>query len=139
VTGSGAEPGSPYTIHQVQHISIALMFFGGGLMGLALESTYARNLLVTSVASLDGRRLSKIDKPPTWSGSFNPFPALVIGLVSAMSPLGLSEHGAATLICALLCQTGLVMGSHHQKYVFAIQIHALWGNFLALFGVFRIA
>lgn len=82
LVGFGAEAGSPYTVHQVQHISIALMFFGGGLMGLALESSYARRLLVSSVVNLDGRRLSKIDKPPTWSGSFNPFPALVIGLVS---------------------------------------------------------
>ncbi|KAL7415515.1 hypothetical protein BDY24DRAFT_337910 [Mrakia frigida] len=110
----GALPGSSFTIHQVQHISIALMFFFGGGMGLLLESTLARKLLAAPVAIMDGRGFRSIEKPPTWSGSFNPFPALVIGV------------------------TGLVMSSHHQTYLFQIQIHALWGNLLALFGVFRI-
>ena len=82
-TGFGAETGSPLTIHQVQHISIALMFFFGGAMGLALESKVARDLLSSTGVGRDRRRLRDIEKPPTWSGSFNPFPALVIGIVSA--------------------------------------------------------
>lgn len=81
-TGFGALPGSSFTIHQVQHISIALMFFFGGGMGLLLESTLARKLLAAPVAIMDGRGFRSIEKPPTWSGSFNPFPALVIGVVS---------------------------------------------------------
>ena len=48
----------------------------------------------------------------------------------------LLEHGSR-FECRL--QTGLVMSSHHQTYLFQIKIHALWGNLLAMFGFFRIA
>lgn len=86
VSGFGAEPGSGFTIHQVQHISIALLFFFGGGLGLVLESSLARNLLAAPVAILDGRGIRNVEKPPTWTGSFNPFPALVIGVVSRNAP-----------------------------------------------------
>lgn len=30
------------------------------------------------------------------------------------------------------------MASHHQTYLFQVQVHTLWGNLLLLFGIFRI-
>ena len=46
----GAAPGDPYTIKQIQHISIAVMFWFAGLMGMLLETKTIRNLLSFPIA-----------------------------------------------------------------------------------------
>ncbi|KIJ56922.1 hypothetical protein M422DRAFT_88038, partial [Sphaerobolus stellatus SS14] len=108
----GAAPGSPFTTKQVQHISIAVMFWFAGLLGMALESKTVRKWLsarATSVVKSD----ENVTPPPSYSGSFNPFPALVIGV------------------------TGAAMSAHHQTYQFQVQVHALWGFFLSGFAILR--
>ncbi|KAJ1310979.1 hypothetical protein OPQ81_009488 [Rhizoctonia solani] len=110
----GARPGDPYTTKQIQHISIAVMFWFAGLVGMGLESRTIRRLL--SNASIIGNprtRNHPITEPPSYTGSFNPFPAVVIGV------------------------TGAAMSAHHQNYVFQVQIHELWGNLLVAFAVMR--
>ncbi|QRW05336.1 membrane protein [Ceratobasidium sp. AG-Ba] len=110
----GAQPGDPYTTKQIQHISIAVMFWFAGLVGMALESSTFRRLLAnTSVIGNPRARGQPIAEPPSYTGSFNPFPALVIGI------------------------TGAAMSAHHQNYVFQVQVHALWGNLLTAFAVIR--
>ncbi len=52
-------------------------------------------------------------QPASYSSSFNPFPALVIGV------------------------TGVAMAAHHQDYVYEVQIHMLWGQLLAGFALLR--
>ena len=46
----GAQPGDPYTIKQIQHISIAVMFWFAGLMGMLLETKFIRNMLSFPIA-----------------------------------------------------------------------------------------
>lgn len=92
----GAEPGSPFTTKQIQHISIAVMFFFAGILGMALESKAVRRWLAaraTSVVNSD----EHVSPPPSYAGSFNPFPALVIGV------------------------TGAAMSAHHQTYKFQVR------------------
>lgn len=84
-------------VSSLQHISIAVMFWFCGALGLLLELPVAKRFLSNTVLRLDGRRLSDVPKPPSWTGSFNPFPALVIGV------------------------TGLAMSAHHQAYVLAVR------------------
>lgn len=79
----GAAPGSPLTIKQVQHISIAVMFWFGGLSGMGLESKVIRRLLASS--AVRGKAGETVKEPKSYSFSFNPFPALVIGIVSCSS------------------------------------------------------
>lgn len=126
-----AAPGDPYSVKQVQHISIAVMFWFAGLMGLVLEMRTLKKLLALPVAlkqvqmaeEHDGGQSSMVtcqealdmpSPPPSYSASFNPFPALVIGV------------------------TGVAMAAHHQDYVYEVSIHALWGNLLAGFSILRI-
>jgi hypothetical protein len=82
----GAAPGSPFTIKQVQHISIAVMFWFAGLIGMGMETKTLKRWLASTVvakAKSNGRAKAKeIAQPATYAGSFNPFPALVIGVVS---------------------------------------------------------
>lgn len=129
-----AQPGDPYTVKQVQHISIAIMYWFAGSLGVLLETRWVRNLLNVPVAlthpsareasSARNQRVSGADAdqeaivraqeaPPSYSGSFNPFPSLCVGV------------------------TGIAMAAHHQDYVYEVQIHALWGQLLAGFAVLR--
>ncbi|KAJ3575156.1 hypothetical protein NP233_g1288 [Leucocoprinus birnbaumii] len=113
----GANPGDPYTTKQIQHISIAVMFWFAGLVGMGIESKRVRKWLAASifnsVASSSNAPQDTITEPASYGGSFNPFPALVIGV------------------------TGAAMSAHFQTYLFQVQIHALWGNLLLGFSVLR--
>ncbi|WFD41544.1 hypothetical protein MPSI1_000175 [Malassezia psittaci] len=125
----GAKPNEPYTIKQIQHISIAVMFWFVGLVGMGLESTSLRSLIAKAVVHMhpsvsstgpsgnstlsDEEMFAKQIRPPSYAYSFNPFPALVIGV------------------------TGVAMAAHHQDYVYEVQIHILWGEMLAAFALFR--
>ncbi|KAG9317603.1 hypothetical protein JVU11DRAFT_1812 [Chiua virens] len=110
----GAKAGDPYTTKQVQHVSIAVMFWFAGLIGMGMESRRVRRWLAASAtASLGSARPSSIPEPPSYRASFNPFPALVIGV------------------------TGAAMSAHAQAYVFQVQIHQLWGWLLLGFSVLR--
>ncbi|KAF8558838.1 hypothetical protein OG21DRAFT_1432523 [Imleria badia] len=107
----GAKPGDPYTTKQVQHISIAVMFWFAGLVGMGMESKRVRRWLAASAKAALGS--ARVVEPPSYRASFNPFPALVIGV------------------------TGAAMSAHAQAYVFQVQIHELWGWLLLGFSVLR--
>lgn len=113
----GAHAGDPFTTRQIQHISIAVMFCFSGVVGMGIESKRIRKWLASSTfASLskDAKVLNDaVTEPPSYLASFNPFPALVIGV------------------------TGAAMAAHAQTYLFQVQIHALWGNLLVAFAVLR--
>ncbi|KAI0347345.1 hypothetical protein BDW22DRAFT_1321572 [Trametopsis cervina] len=112
----GAQPGDPYTAKQIQHISIAVMFWFAGLLGMGIESTRVRRWLASSAAAAlpsAGRSQEAIAEPPSYAASFNPFPALCIGV------------------------TGAAMAAHTQTYLFQVQIHQLWGNMLTAYAVLR--
>ncbi|KAK7049654.1 hypothetical protein VNI00_005685 [Paramarasmius palmivorus] len=112
----GAQPGDPFTTKQIQHIGIAVMFWFAGLLGMAIESKVVRQWLASStISALKPSRRSQevVAEPPSYSASFNPFPALVIGV------------------------TGAAMAAHAQEYVFQVQIHQLWGNLLLSWSVLR--
>lgn len=107
----GIRSGDPYTTKQVQHISIAVMFWFAGLVGMGIESRRVRRWLAAPAAAAVGP--AKASEPPSYRGSFNPFPALVIGV------------------------TGAAMSAHAQTYLFQVQIHELWGRLLLAFSVLR--
>ncbi|KAF8313216.1 hypothetical protein DL93DRAFT_2114178 [Clavulina sp. PMI_390] len=131
----GSHAGDPFKPRQVQHISIAVMYWFGGLVGMALESKRVRRLLSLS-AYLPGSRPmlpapkshrrgsssaeprsgvtgSGLGEPASYTGSFNPIPPLVTGI------------------------TGAAMSAHVQPYVFLKSVHILWGNLLLAFAVMR--
>ncbi|KAJ8698083.1 hypothetical protein PTI98_004833 [Pleurotus ostreatus] len=114
----GANPGDPYTTKQIQHIGIAVMFWFAGLVGMGIESRMVRRWLASSTmagvkVTTRLREEGAIAEPPSYRASFNPFPALVIGV------------------------TGAAMAAHFQTYLFQVQIHQLWGNLLLGFSVLR--
>ncbi|TDL29243.1 hypothetical protein BD410DRAFT_779582 [Rickenella mellea] len=111
----GVEPGTPFSTKEVQHISIAVMFWFAGLLGMSIESKrFRRWFSALATSRLPAHALQQpIAEPLSYSGSFNPFPALVIGV------------------------TGAAMSAHAQVYLFQVQIHVLWGSLLVAFSVLR--
>ncbi|GAA5828972.1 hypothetical protein JCM5353_005187 [Sporobolomyces roseus] len=105
-----------YSVKDVQHISIAIMesrFWAAGALGMLLENRYVRDWLAIPAVQASNEEFDRITQPASSSFSFNPFPALVIGV------------------------TGIAMSAHHQTYQFQVEIHALWGHLLAAFSLFR--
>jgi hypothetical protein len=97
----GAQPGDSYTTKQIQHISIAVMFWFAGLIGMGLESHRLRRwLAAVATASLmtSNRNSDGVAEPASYGASFNPFPALVIGV------------------------TGAAMSAHFQAYLFQVGV-----------------
>lgn len=117
--------GKAWSAQDLEHVSITIMFFGGGLMGMLIESNTVRNLFNTSVSSwqeeavLFGDRIEKQHQewevPKTYQTSLNPMPGLVIMLL------------------------GLSMSGHHQHSMVSTMMHQQWGTLFMGFAVARAA
>lgn len=134
--------GGEWHAQDLEHVSIAIMFFGGGLvshrcpppsthplgrrlttpqLGMLVESKTVRTWLNTPVDMMPLRKelhpeeaqLAR-QEPRSYSFPMNPVPALVILLL------------------------GMTMSSHHQASMVSTQVHAQWGTLLAGFSVARI-
>jgi hypothetical protein len=100
--------GSAWSAQDLEHISITIMFFGGGICGMLIESKRIRDLLnATRQDSVpyytEGEALQE---PKSYNFPMNPIPALIVLLL------------------------GLMMSSHHQESMVATMIHSQWGTLL---------
>lgn len=100
--------GKEYSAQDLEHISITILFFGGGMLGMLIESKKIRELMsgtsvVVSRPSAHGQDEKSWTPPITYSVSLNPIPALVIMLL------------------------GLMMSSHHQHSMVSSMMHKQWG------------
>lgn len=101
-----------WTGQDLEHVSITVLFIGGGLCGMLIESTLIRDLLNTSVETIvhedaySEEERQVLETPATYEFSMNPIPALVILLL------------------------GIMMGSHHQHSALSSMVHAQWGMLL---------
>ncbi|KAK4173440.1 hypothetical protein QBC36DRAFT_348759 [Triangularia setosa] len=101
--------GGEWSPQDLEHVSIAVLFIGGGLCGMLIESTRIRNLLnyhVIETTDDDHLDRDQLGEPETYSFSLNPIPALVIIL------------------------TGLMMSSHTQESMISSMVHKQWGDLI---------
>ncbi|KAF2219859.1 hypothetical protein BDZ85DRAFT_204703 [Elsinoe ampelina] len=115
--------GKEWSMMDLEHISITIMFFGGGLLGMLVESKRARELLNTNI-QLKSEEVERFagpshlqeeewDTPKTYKISLNPLPALVIFLL------------------------GLMMSNHHQDSATSTAIHGQWGTLFSGYALAR--
>ncbi|KAJ9134727.1 Integral membrane protein [Pleurostoma richardsiae] len=111
-----SNPGGEWSPQDMEHISITVLFIGGGLCGMLIESVRVRDLLNTTVTeaaqslpehAYDAEERNSLQEPEAYSFSMNPIPALVILLL------------------------GVMMGSHTQATMISSMVHKQWGNLLA--------
>lgn len=116
--------GKGWTPSDLEHLSITILFFGGGLLGMMLESSWLRNLWNTSVVvqkSKDDRlpgeqaveEADRWEEPQTYRVPLNPMPALTIMLL------------------------GMMMGAHKQTSMVSTMMHAQWGGLFSAFAIAR--
>ncbi|KAK4464255.1 hypothetical protein QBC42DRAFT_171759 [Cladorrhinum samala] len=100
--------GGEWSSQDLEHVSITVLFIGGGLCGMLIESVRIRTLLNHTVAEAAETETEseKIREPETYSFSMNPIPALVILLL------------------------GIMMSSHTQESMVSSMVHKQWGNLL---------
>lgn len=105
----------PISAQDLEHISITVLFIGGGLLAMLIESTKIRELLNTTVtqAALEhpdhaysSEEREALQPPKQYEFSINPIPALVILLL------------------------GIMMSSHTQQSMTSSMVHKQWGNLL---------
>ena len=110
--------GQAWTAQDLEHVSITIMFFGGGLCGMLLESKRVRELLNTTILTSPAAHASQstrelLNPPKTYPFSMNPFPGLIILLL------------------------GLMMSSHHQASEVSTMVHKQWGTLFVGFALAR--
>jgi hypothetical protein len=103
--------GDAWSAQDLEHISITVMFFGGGLCGMLIESSRVRDLLNTiqkpvQPYSYHPEAQSALEPPKSYRFSMNPLPALIVLLL------------------------GMMMSSHHQESMVSTMIHKQWGTLL---------
>ncbi|KAF7713651.1 Uncharacterized protein PECH_001124 [Penicillium ucsense] len=99
----------------LEHVSISVMFFGGGLVGMLFESSRIRETLNSTILRTPAHvgRDERWQTPKSQGVSLNPMPALIILLL------------------------GMMMGSHHQTSMTSTMVHKQWGNMLMGFSLAR--
>ena len=110
--------GSAWSAQDFEHVSISIMFFGGGLCGMLVESKKVRDFLnsaiLTSPAAYGPPSIRELLAPPkAYPFSMNPFPGLIILLL------------------------GLMMSSHHQASEVSTMVHKQWGTLFVGFALAR--
>ncbi|KAI9489278.1 hypothetical protein BDB00DRAFT_884543 [Zychaea mexicana] len=99
-----------WTHKDLEHASLAFMWWWCGLLGIIVESRALRRLLERNILN------TPLDVPrhePQQSYSMNPFPGLIVLF------------------------TGISMGNHHQDTIYSTNIHYFWGMLLALAAMCR--
>ncbi|KAK4642022.1 hypothetical protein QC761_506050 [Podospora bellae-mahoneyi] len=108
--------GGEWSSQDLEHVSITVLFIGGGLCGMLIESIRIRNLLnfhVVETAQEDHIDRDQLREPETYAFSLNPIPALVIIL------------------------TGLMMSSHTQESMISTMVHKQWGDLITAASLSR--
>lgn len=110
-----AGAGKEWSSTDLEHVSISIMFLGGGLCGMLFESKRIKSWLNETILQAPSHRSSDPNwqEPDTQRVSLNPMPALVILLL------------------------GMMMGSHHQDSMVSTMVHKQWGNLLSGFALAR--
>ncbi|KAI0503328.1 hypothetical protein F5B22DRAFT_662122 [Xylaria bambusicola] len=106
---------SNFSPQDLEHVSITVLFIGGGLLAMLIESTRIRDLLNTTTTealishpshAYSDEERAALDPPRQYEFSINPIPALVILLL------------------------GIMMSSHTQQSMISSMVHKQWGNLL---------
>ncbi|KAI0418156.1 hypothetical protein F5X98DRAFT_121314 [Xylaria grammica] len=104
-----------FSSQDLEHVSITVLFIGGGLLAMLIESTRIRDLLNTTTTeatlshpshAYSDEERAALDPPRQYEFSINPIPALVILLL------------------------GIMMSSHTQQTMISSMVHKQWGNLL---------
>lgn len=127
--------GGKWSPQDFEHVSITILFFGGGLFGMMIESRALRNL--TSVPALPHKSMGE-DSETDISGfklvTENSAHANRRRNQSSTRTLSLNPMPALTIMFL-----GMMMSGHHQESMVSTMMHAQWGMLFTGFAMARAA
>ncbi|KAG0679892.1 hypothetical protein C6P42_005388 [Pichia californica] len=122
-----------WTAKDLQHVSIAFMYFGAGLCGIIAEfklSSWRRSLFF----NVAGNQLSIIENIPLDSSLTVDDQHHILGSKKLLTP-GFSPNPFPVFT---IFWTGLLMSKHAQPSSLSTAIHVQWGSLLTYGSFFRI-
>jgi hypothetical protein len=128
-----ASPGGAWTAKDLQHVSIAFMYFGAGLCGLLAEFKLFswRRSLFFNVA---GKQLALNENIEIDENLNEDDENVILGSNKLITP-GFSPNPFPVFT---IFWTGLLMSKHAQASALSTEIHVQWGSLLTYGSFFRI-
>ena len=127
--------GKAWSHQDFEHVSITLLFFGGGLLGMMIESSRIKELLNTNV------EMQRSEEEGEVHGAESRFHASGEVAAEERDPLSTQPSAHQTslnpmpgLVIMLL---GIMMSSHHQDSMVSTMMHSQWGSLFAVFAMAR--
>lgn len=109
-----ANKSGPWSHMDLQHASIAFMYFGGGLCGMLVESNTVRRWVNRAISTHQNDDEDDRNSGMIGSLSVNPIPAFIV------------------------FWTGALMSQHEQALPLSSAIHSQWGYLLCAAAMFRL-
>lgn len=126
--------GGVWTPEDFEHLSITVLFFGGGLLGMLIESPWLRTMMNTTVVQqLD--RNTELSAPARSAASTATNPAGPPDqLWQEPATYKLPMNPMPGLVVMLL---GILMAAHKQQSMVSTMMHAQWGTLFFAFALAR--
>ncbi len=128
--------GGEWSPEDFEHVSLTALFFGGGLLGMLVESTWFRKQLDTNVVlqrSKD-RELADLASHPTADGVESGTPIVPDDQWQEPKTHRISLNPMPGLVIMIL---GIMMSAHHQDSMVSTMMHAQWGTLFFAFAIAR--
>ena len=125
--------GGSWSPQDFEHISITILFFGGGLFGMMIESRALRNL--TSVP--DQSRKSTFEDTETTDSGFKLISENSAHLNQRTQPSNMNRISLNPMPALTIMFLGMMMSGHHQSSMVSTMLHAQWGMLFTGFAMAR--
>ncbi|KAI6900929.1 hypothetical protein KC318_g4706 [Hortaea werneckii] len=132
--------GGEWTPRDLEHVSITLLFFGGGMLGMVVESKWVGppTMAATTVEGFPGdEEETHRVKSPVYFGA---------GAGGDAEELQVHDRHRATsrrriplnpMPALTIMLLGTMMAAHHQASEVSTKLHSQWGNLFTAFGLAR--
>ncbi|KAK0978332.1 hypothetical protein LTR54_015929 [Friedmanniomyces endolithicus] len=128
--------GGEWSPEDFEHVSLTALFFGGGLLGMLVESAWLRKQLDTNVVlhrSKD-RELADLASNPTADGIESGTATIPDDQWQEPKTQRISLNPMPGLVIMIL---GIMMSAHHQDSMVSTMMHAQWGTLFFAFAIAR--
>jgi hypothetical protein len=120
----------------LQHVSIAIMFFWAGLCGLLIETPFVRRVLNRTIEATFPTNTTATYQRLATAGSLPSHPRQADN--SAFAPPAQQTFSFNPFPGLIIFMTGIMMSMHHQESMLSTMVHKQWGYLLAAFALFRL-
>ncbi|KAI7198502.1 hypothetical protein KC316_g5819 [Hortaea werneckii] len=133
--------GGEWTPRDLEHVSITLLFFGGGMLGMVVESKWVGPPTMAAATTVEGVPGDEEETHRLKSTVY--FGAGVEGYAEEQQVR--DRHGATSrrriplnpLPALTIMLLGTMMAAHHQASEVSTKLHSQWGNLFTAFALAR--